>query len=94
MILLPGHIEFAETLANLPFFYKEMAKNTCETLHVLQSNPNYLPEIADFKRLQEYLQGGEANEFVEFVDGYADVDELTDNGLILQESSNEWLGLI
>jgi hypothetical protein len=99
MLLLPGHIEFAETLANLPFFYKEMAKNTCEVMHVIQSHPNHLPEIADVKRLQEYLQSGEIDEFVEYIDGYADVDEPTeteksDNCLTSLELSDQWFGSI
>jgi hypothetical protein len=99
MLLLPGHLEFAETLANLPFFYKEMAKNTCEVMHVIQSHPNHLPEIADARRLQEYLQSGEIDEFVEYIDGYADVDEPTetkesDDFLTLWELSDEWLGSI
>jgi hypothetical protein len=99
MLLLPGHLEFAETLANLPFFYKEMASNTCEVMHVIQSNPNYLPEIADASKLQEYLQVGEIDEFVEYIDGYADAGEPTkesddDNCLKPWELSDEWLGSI
>jgi hypothetical protein len=43
MLLRPGDYEFAETLANLPFFYKEVAAKTCNTLHLVQKNPNYLP---------------------------------------------------
>ncbi len=69
-------------------------------MHVIQKNPNHLPEIADAKRLQEYLQGGEIDELVEYIDGYAnvnvDVDEPkeNDNCLISWELSDEWLGLI
>jgi hypothetical protein len=97
MLLLPGDLEFTETLANLPFFYKEMASRTCNNLHLLQSNPNYLPEIADDKRLQEYLQGGEIDAFVEYIDGYANTDEPTeknDDCLNSWELSDEWLGSI
>jgi len=95
MILLPQHYEFAETLANLPFFYKQAASNTCEVMHVIQSNPNYLPEIADARRLQEYLQGGEIDEFVEYIDGYAEEPtEESDDCLTSWELSDEWLGSI
>jgi hypothetical protein len=101
MILLPHHHEFAETLANLPYFYQEMAKNTCEVLHVVQKSPNYLPEIVNSKDLQEYLSGGEANQFVEYVDGYdygnepdEPIEEANDNCLNSWELSNEWLGSI
>jgi hypothetical protein len=97
MLLLPHHLEFCETLANLPFFYKEMASNTCEVMHLIQKQPNYLPEIVNANNLQEYLLGGEANQFVEYVDGYANVDEPTeesDDDLTLWELSDEWLGSI
>jgi hypothetical protein len=97
MILLPHHYEFAETLANLPFFYKQAASNTCEVLHVIQSNPNYLPEIADTRRVQEYLQSGEIDQFVEYVDGYAEFDEPTEESndcLTSWDLSDEWLGSI
>jgi hypothetical protein len=97
MILLPGHHEFAETLANLPFFYKELTNNTCNTLHILQKNPNHLPEIVNVSSLEEYLLGGEADQFVEFVDGYADSDypaEEIDDFLTSWELSDEWLGSI
>jgi len=94
MILLPKHHEFAETLANLPFFHKQVASNTCETLHILQKNPNYLPELVNSNSLQEYLLGGEADQFVEYVDGYA--DELTEenDSLLDWELGDEWLGSI
>jgi hypothetical protein len=102
MLLLPQHHEFAETLANLPFFYKEIANRTCEAMHLIQKNPNYLPEMVNANELQEYLLGGEANQFVEYIDGYADVDvdvdvdesEEKDNCLNSWELSDEWLGLI
>jgi hypothetical protein len=97
MLLLPGDYEFAETLANLPFFYQEAANQTCEVLHVLQKNPNHLPEMVNVNRLQEYLLGGEANQFVEYVDGYVDVGEPTkesDDCLTSWELSDEWLGSI
>ena len=98
MILLPHHLEFAETLANLPFFHKQIASNTCETLHILQKDPNHLPEIVNAKNLKEYLLGGEADQFIEYVDGYADADadelaEENDN-LLNWELGDEWLGLI
>ena len=95
MLLLPCHHEFAETFANLPFFYEEMVRNTCEVTHVVQKNPNYLPELVNTGKLQEYLLGGEAEDQVEYVDGY--VDELTeksDNLLISWELGDEGLGLI
>ena len=96
MLLLPHHLEFAETLANLPFFFKETANKTCEVLHVIQRNSNYVPEIVNAKTLQEYLLGGEADQFVEYVDGYADELEEgdSDNSLNLWELSDEWLGSI
>lgn len=97
MLLLPHHHEFAETLANLPFFYQNAASKTCEVMHVIQSNPNYLPEIADTNRLQEYLLGGEADQFVEYVDGYAgetQIEEGNDNSFNSWELGDEWLGSI
>jgi hypothetical protein len=96
MLLLPGHLEFAETLANLPFFYKEMANKTCEVIHVVQKNPYHLPEMVSANTLQEYFLGGEADQFVEYVDGY-NADELTeesDNLLNSWELGDEWLGSI
>lgn len=95
MLLLPHHHEFAETLANLPFFYQEAANRTCEVMHLIQKNPNYLPEIVNASKLQEYLLDGEADQFVEYVDGY--VDKPTnehDNPLNSWELGDEWLGLI
>lgn len=95
MILLPHHHEFAETLANLPRFYRNIANETCETTHFLQKNPNYVPEMANDNRLKEYLLSGEIDEFVEYIDGYA--DELTEEGEDWSESwelSDEWLGSI
>jgi hypothetical protein len=96
MILLPHHLEFAETLANLPFFHKQIASNTCETLHILQKDPNYLPEIVNAKNLKEYLLGGEADQFIEYVDGYADDGELTEENdtLLKWKLGDEWLGSI
>jgi hypothetical protein len=96
MLLLPGHHEFAETLANLPFFYQEATSQTCELMHVLQKNPNHLPEIVNANRLQEYLLGGEANQFVEDIDGYADADELeeSENSSTLWDLGDEGLGSI
>ena len=94
MILLPGNYEFAETLANLPFFYKNVAGKTCETMHILQKNPNHLPEMVNGSSLQEYLLGGEADQFVEYIDGYT--DELTEenDNLLNWELGDEWLGSI
>lgn len=102
MLLLPHHHEYKETLANLPFYYKELASKSCDTIHILQKNPNYLPEMVKKEDLQEYLLGGEADQFVEFVDGYAnsdvdiaDVDRPESNdGCLLWELSDEWLGSI
>ncbi|MEG5048663.1 hypothetical protein [Microcoleus sp. B4-C1] len=96
MLLLPHHYEFAETLANLPFFYQEAASKTCEVMHLIQSNPNHLPELATANRLKEYLCSGEINDHVEFVDGYLD-SELTDeneNSSTFWELGDEWLGSI
>lgn len=95
MILLPHHHEFTETLANLPFFYEQMASQTCEVLHILQKDPNHLPEMVNTNSLQEYLLGGEADQFIEYVDGYADTGETKENNNFLDwELSNEWLGSI
>lgn len=94
MILQPHHHEFAETLANLPFFYKRMASETCEVMHLIQSNPNCLPEIATADRLQEYLFGGEIDETIEFVDGYDNTNTCDENDLIEWELEDEWLGSI
>ncbi len=95
MLLLPHHYEFGETLANLPFFYQEMASKTCEVMHVIQGNANCLPEMATTNRLREYLFGGEIDETVEFVDGYADeLTEEIDDCLTSWELSDEWLGSI
>jgi hypothetical protein len=47
--------------------------------------------------LQEYLLGGEADQFVEYVDAYADADEPTeesDDLLQPWELGDEWLGSI
>jgi len=96
LLLLPHHHEFAETLANLPFFYKEMASNTSEVMHVIQNNPNHLPELATANRLEEYLLSGEIDDYVEYVDGYLD-SELTDeneNSSTFWELGDEWLGSI
>jgi hypothetical protein len=97
MILLPGDYEFAETLANLPYFYKILASKTCETMHILQKSPNHLPEMINGNSLQEYLLGGEADQFVEYIDGYADGEptiEESDDCLTSWELSDEWLGSI
>ena len=95
VILLPHHYEFAETLANLPPFYKAAASQTCEVMHILQKNANHLPEIVSANTLQEYLLGGEADQFVEYVDGYADEPaEENDNLLEPWELGDEWLGSI
>jgi hypothetical protein len=99
MLLLPHHHEFAETLANLPFFHKTMARETCETLHILQKTPVSVPEVVNTNTLKEYLLSGEADEFIEFVDGYADdasADPLTENDSLLNpwELGDEWLGSI
>ena len=95
MLLLPGHLEFAETLANLPFFYKEAASKICEVMHVVQKNPYHLPEMVDANTLQEYLLGGEADQFVEYVDGYADESTEESDGLLDSwELGDEWLGSI
>jgi hypothetical protein len=97
MLLLPGDHEFAETLANLPFFYQEVVNQTCELRHIIQKNPNHVPEIVNSSVLQEYLLGGEADQFVEYVDAYADADEPTeesDDLLQPWELGDEWLGSI
>jgi len=96
MLLLPGHLEFAETLANLPFFYQEAARKTCEVMHVLQKKPNFVPEMVTENRLKEYLLGGEADQFVEYIDGYSDEPTESDNDdyLTSWELGDEWLGSI
>ena len=99
MILLPGHYEFTETLANLPFFYNQVANNSCEVLHLIQKSPNYVPEITNINEVQEYLLGGEADQFVEYVDGYANdgcTDELEESEDLPYswELGDEWLGSI
>jgi hypothetical protein len=93
MLLLPNHLEFAETLANLPFFYQEAAHQTCEVMHVLQKKPNHVPEMVTANRLKEYLLGGEADQFVEYIDGYVD-EPIEDDYLTSWELSDEWLGSI
>ena len=102
MILLPHHFEFTETLANLRFFHKGMVGETCEVMHMIQKNPNYLPETVTTGGLQEYLLGGEADQCVEFVDGYADsnVGDVEEEGeagnyfLPEWELGDEWIGSI
>lgn len=97
MLLLPHHYEFAETLANLPFFYKQAANQTCETMHLLQKDPHYLPEMVNGGQLREYLLGEEVDQFIECENAYADIGEPTaENGNLLEpwELSNEWLGSI
>ena len=93
MLLLPHHYEFAETLANLPYFFNGIAAGeTCELMHFIQTNPSHVPEMVDSNRLKEYLLGGEANEYVEYVDGYSDG---VDNDLLNSwELGDEWLGSI
>lgn len=85
MLLLPHHYEFAETLADLPFFYKEMAGSTSETMNVIQRFG--VPEMATDKQLQEYLLGGEFDDQIEFIDAYEEV-EINDTWSL----SDEWLG--
>ena len=95
MLLLPHHHEFAETLANLPHFYKEAASKTYEVMHILQKIPNHLPEIVNASMLHEYLLGGEADQFVEYVDGYADeLTEENDDSFDSWELGDEGLGSI
>ena len=97
MLLLPHHLEFTETLANLPFFYNRIASETCEVMNVIQSSASCLPEIATTDRLREYLLGGEIDETVECIDGYADddADDLEGgDGLLDWEISDEWIGSI
>lgn len=88
MILLPHHYEFQETLAGLPFFYKEMASRTCETMHVIQGASG-LPEMVNNKRLQEYLLGGELDRQIEFVDAY-NAEKVSSEW----DVSDVWLGSI
>ncbi len=95
MLLLPHHHEFLETLANLPFFYKQVAGFTCEVMHLVQKNPNHLPEMVNANELQEYFLGGEVDQFVEYIDGYADAPtEEGDDLLDSWELGDEWLGEI
>jgi hypothetical protein len=95
MILQPHHHEFGETLANLPFFHNQMAKETCEPMHVIQRHLNFAPEIATAKEVREYLLGGEADEIVEFVDAYADDNVVEKSDYLLDwELADEWLGSI
>lgn len=96
MLLLPHHYEFGETLANLPFFYQEIASKTCEVMHVIQGNPNHLPKIVNGNRLQEFLLGGEIDEQVEFVDAYAnnEPEEEGKDAIIPWDISDVWLGSI
>ena len=85
MLLLPHHYEYKETLADLPFFYKQMASSTSEIMHVIQKFG--IPELATDKQLEEYLFGGELDDQIEFVDAYEEVE--TSNTWSL---SDEWLG--
>ena len=97
MLLLPHHHEFAETLANLPFFYEQMASETCEVMHIIQRSASCLPEMANTSGLREYLLGGEIDETVEFVDGYADcdADDIEGyDGWLDWELGDEWIGSI
>ena len=94
MILLPHHHEFAETLANLPFFYSMATGKTCELMHLIQKNPSHVPEMVDSNRLKEYLLGGEADEYVEYVDGYSYSDGVDNDLLDSWELGDEWLGSI
>ncbi|MEG4318125.1 MULTISPECIES: hypothetical protein [unclassified Microcoleus] len=86
MLLLPHHLEFQETLAELPFFYKQIANQSAETLHLIQDGSG-LFELADDKRLKDYLLSGELDEYVEFVDAYEEVE--TSDAWSL---GDEWLG--
>jgi len=98
MLLLPCHYEFGETLANLPYFYQQATRSSTENIHLLQKQENCLPELVSAKRLQEYLFSGEAEELVEYIDGYSvdnfDTDEVAEeeNYLPLWELGDEWLG--
>lgn len=86
MILLPHHLEFQETLANLPFFYEQIAQQSAEVLHLIQDGSG-LFQLADDKRLKDYLFSGELDEQIEFIDAYEGVEP--DNEWSL---SSEWLG--
>jgi hypothetical protein len=86
MILLPHHLEFQETLTDLPFFYNQIARQSAEVLHLIQDASGLFQMVND-KRLKEYLFSGELNENIEFIDAYEELEE--DNEWSL---SNEWLG--
>lgn len=88
MLLLPHHLEYHETLANLPFFYNELAQNSSETLHLIQDGSG-LFQLADDNRLKEYLFSGELDEQIEFVDAYEEVTASNKWSL-----SDEWVGSI
>lgn len=88
MLLLPNHLEYHETLANLPFFYNELTRTSSETFHLIQDGSG-LFQLANDKRLEEYLFSGELDEQIEFVDAYEEVTESNEWSL-----SDEWLGSI
>lgn len=93
MLLLPHHYEFGETLANLPQFYNQIASQSCEVQHILQKSCSHVPEIVNTNTLREYLLGGEVDQFVEYIDGYADEEtEENDNLIEPWELGDEWLG--
>lgn len=100
MILLPHHHEFAETLANLPTFLLQATRDSSEHIHFLQRQGNVVPELVTASQLQEYLLDGEADDCVEYIDGYAvtssDADEAIEeeNYFPLWELGDEWLGFL
>jgi hypothetical protein len=97
MLLLPGHLEFAETLANLPFFYKEMASRTCDNLHLFKAILIIYQKSQTTKDYKNICKAEKSMQFVEYIDGYANTDEPTeenDDCLNSWELSDEWLGSI
>lgn len=93
MLLLPHHYEFQETLADLPFFYKEIASCSAETLHILQKDG--IPELVTELQLRECLLSGELDEQIELMDAYAqEEEEEEEDKPILWDISDVWLGSI
>ncbi len=74
-IIVPQNPLYAETLANIPFWWGNLQKDRCDPIHLIQDSSGLMRPVSDRAAI-EYVMGGELEEELTAVEEQAAVESL------------------
>jgi hypothetical protein len=63
-LILPGTIEYEETLSQIPFYWKQLAADYSGEFGFAANSESRLLEVRDFSGMVDYIWGGEYEELL------------------------------